>query len=158
MKIDERTLCEYLFGLLDKDEKKEVQRHLADDDQLRSQLNQLEKKFSRLGVLSGDYRSPFVFLRERILKYSASVAALVLVSSAWFMPSQLEANSRNYSVSSQLQSEENCCTSGVLSDQSIYLDTRLIKLLTKNIKNGSSIDPDMHYSTQYLKKICLPKI
>jgi anti-sigma-K factor RskA len=66
---DEKMLCEYLFDLLSKEERRQVKFAIDKDFETREKLLLLKRKFDNLQVLNEHYQNPIkIFLRQLLLK------------------------------------------------------------------------------------------
>lgn len=158
MKVDEQLICEYIFDLVDSDQRITVKNAIDRDPETRQEYVRLKNKFERLKILEKDYPNPLVTLSHFLVKKSAIAAILMLGASLWFLPNQAYADgSASVSeVSSKSTAHHKvCCTSGISPKKSPDFVRNFDGILSNNLYLSSSIESEMHYSTQYFKKLSL---
>lgn len=79
MNIDDQTLCDYIFGLLDEREAQLIEENLKNSDDLTKRLNELNSIFCGLDTLKDEFPSPLSKLMAGIYKVSCAGATIASV-------------------------------------------------------------------------------
>ena len=90
---DERLLCDYIFGLLEEDEKNKAERLIENSVEHRHRLDELRETFGCLDLLKEDYVSPLTKAGRFTFRFSAAAAVLMFTLMSFGFVNQATAGS-----------------------------------------------------------------